>query len=246
MTIAIIGGSGLDRLERLGIKASYRRPTAYGAPSAPIVRGDIDGVEVLFLARHGSDHHLPPHLINYRANIAALAALGASEIIATTAVGGISAQASPGTIVIPHQIIDYTYGREQTLYDGTSTSLNHIDFTSPYSARLRDDLIATADRVDGAILGDGVYGATQGPRLETAAEIKRLARDGCTIVGMTGMPEAALAREAGLDYASCSLVVNWGAGIGPTPITMAAIEKQLATGMTRLMDMVVEFLKTRR
>ncbi len=237
-TFAIIGGSGLDQLGPLQISARRSVITAYGAPSGPLCEGLFAGSPVIFLPRHGETHRIPPHLINYRANIAALKAAGVTSILAVTAVGGIGPAAGPGRLVIPDQIIDYTYGREHTFADGTGNQVDHSEFTSPFSAALGQLLIDSAVDAGVEIVAGGVYGATQGPRLETAAEIARMARDGCTLVGMTGMPEAALAREAGLDYAMVSLVVNWGAGIGGTAISHAEIGHHLEHGMNAVLRLI--------
>ena len=231
MKLAVIGGSGLYELAGLEDVTVETVMTAWGAPSAAVTRGHLNGVELLFLPRHGAAHHLPPHLVNYRANIAALADLGADRIVATAAVGGIEAAAGTGTLVVPHQLIDYTHGRAHSFFDGTQAHPGHIDFTEPYTPHLRAALIEAAARAGRPLLERGVYAATQGPRLETAAEIDRLERDGCTIVGMTGMPEAALARERELAYANISLVVNPAAGRAAGAITMADIERELALGM---------------
>ena len=234
MKIGVIGGSGLYDLPGLSELSKTRVMTAWGAPSAALTRGRLHGVELFFLPRHGSNHHLPPHLINYRANIAALADAGVEALVATAAVGGIEYAAGAGVIVIPQQVIDYTYGREHSYCDGTQPHPLHIDFTEPYTPHLRAHLIAAASAADVAVRTSGVYAATQGPRLESAAEIDRLERDGCTIVGMTGMPEAALARELDIDYVNISLVVNPAAGRAKGEITMAAIEHELAKGMGRI------------
>ncbi len=234
MKLAIIGGSGLEDFQGFERSKKQRMMTAWGEPSDVIQTGLLNGVDVLFLPRHGPAHHLPPHGINYRANVSALAELGAEAIIGTAAVGGIAAKATTGMIVVPHQLIDYTYGREHTYFDGSQPSPQHVDFTDPYAPALREMLIRSAGASDIAVLSDGVYGATQGPRLETAAEIDRMERDGCSIVGMTGMPEAALARECGIDYANLSLVVNRAAGREPGPITMDDIERELSQGMTKI------------
>ena len=234
MKLGIIGGSGLYDLAGLENLGQRKVMTAWGVPSAPLTFGCLHGVELFFLPRHGSNHHLPPHRINYRANIAALADVGVTGIVATAAVGGIEHNAGTGVIVVPDQIIDYTYGREHTYSDGTQAHPQHVDFSEPYSARLRAALIGAAADVDIAVLPRGVYAATQGPRLESAAEIDRLERDGCTIVGMTGMPEAALARELGLEYANISLVVNPAAGRAHGEITMADIERELTLGMGQI------------
>ena len=238
MKLAIIGGSGFGDLPGLDRPQTHRVMTAWGEPSDGIHAGILNGVEVLFLPRHGAAHHLPPHRINYRANIAALADLGAEAIVGTAAVGGIEARATTGMIVIAHQLIDYTYGREHTYFDGSQAAPHHIDFTEPYAPSLRKILISAAASANIAVLDSGIYGATQGPRLETAAEIDRLGRDGCTIVGMTGMPEAALARERGINYANLSLVVNSAAGRAPGPISMDDIEHELARGMAKIVAII--------
>lgn len=238
MKLGIIGGSGLYALPGIEFLGERACMTAWGAPSAPLTLGRLHGVDLVFLPRHGANHHLPPHLVNYRANVAALAEAGVGAIVATAAVGGIEHLAGTGTIVVPDQLVDYTYGREHTYSDGTQAHPLHVDFTHPYTPRLRAALLAAADDAGLAVRRRGVYAATQGPRLETAAEIDRLERDGCTIVGMTGMPEAGLARELGVDYANISLVVNAAAGRAAGEITMAEIEAALAEGMGRVKTVI--------
>jgi 5'-methylthioadenosine phosphorylase/5'-methylthioinosine phosphorylase len=201
--------------------------TPFGSPSAPIVRGLLGGRELLFLPRHGADHSIPPHRINYRANIWALKDLDVDRIVALAAVGGIGADYGPRVLAIPDQIVDYTYGRSHSFYDGDGSEVVHIDFTRPYCEDLRRALIDAGARAGVALIDGGTYAATQGPRLETAAEILRLERDGCDLVGMTGMPEAALAKELGLCYACCAFVVNWGAGMTAGEIRMEEIEANL-------------------
>ena len=226
--IAIIGGTGLDSIDELVIDSTQIIQTPYGSPSAPLQFGHLFGRPIVFLPRHGSDHRLPPHKINYRANIAALSKVGIEKILGVTAVGGIAENAPPRSIVLPHQLIDYTYGREHTFFDGVDGLLEHIDFTNPLCPQLRKDLHNAATQISLSITTAGVYGVTQGPRLETAAEIHRMAADGCTVVGMTAMPEAALARELEINYANCSIVVNWAAGISTEEITMQHIVDNLA------------------
>ncbi|MBQ0718960.1 MAG: S-methyl-5'-thioinosine phosphorylase [Gammaproteobacteria bacterium] len=224
---AIIAGSGLLTMPELLIDEAVTVDTPWGEPSGPVYRGRLNGVEVLFMTRHGDTHAIPPHKVNYRANIAALAQMGASHLLAYNAVGGIGADCAAGSLLVADQIIDYTWGREHTYYDGGEGGVEHIDFTSPYDEALRQVLIDAADSGGVTIISQGVYGATQGPRLESAAEITRMARDGCHVVGMTGMPEVALAREKNLPYASLSLVVNPAAGKASGPISMADIEQIL-------------------
>ena len=237
--IGIIGGSGLTRLESLVVERRELIDTPYGEPSAPMLFGRLDGLEVAFLPRHGGSHQIPPHMVNYRANIWAFQEVGVEQVIGMAAVGGISERMAPGVLCVPDQIIDYTYARKHTFYEEDLSSVIHVDFTEPYCAELRNRLIATAIKEGISIVDHGTYGAAQGPRLETAAEIRRMARDGCDIVGMTGMPEAALARELDLCYANFSLVVNWSAGLGDGgPITMKEIERYLDEGMSRAVQVV--------
>ncbi|MCB1756021.1 MAG: S-methyl-5'-thioinosine phosphorylase [Gammaproteobacteria bacterium] len=228
--IAIIGGTGLTNMQGLTITSREMVKTPYGSPSGPVTNGMLFGKEVTFLARHGHNHMIPPHKINYRANLWALHSIGVKRIFAIGAVGGISPDCKPTSIVIPDQIIDYSYGREHTFYDCNSDNLEHIGFSYPYSEKLRQALIEGAKQTDVALVETGTYGITQGPRLETAAEIKRMARDGCTIVGMTGMPEAALARELGLEYAVLTMVVNWAAGLEAQEIDFNEVQGFIEKG----------------
>ncbi|MDX5374045.1 MAG: S-methyl-5'-thioinosine phosphorylase [Pseudomonadaceae bacterium] len=233
-TYAIIGGSGLTQLEGLALEQAQDLDTPYGAPSAPLLRGDFAGREVLFLARHGHPHRIPPHQVNYRANLWALKQAGAEAVIAVNAVGGIHPAMGSGHLCVAHQLIDYTWGRAHTFFEGEIDRVTHIDFSRPYDEALRGRLIEALQALGYPHSSHGVYGATQGPRLETAAEIVRLERDGCDIVGMTGMPEAALARELELPYACLALVVNPAAGKAAGPITMAEIEAELARGIGKV------------
>ncbi len=236
--LAIIGGSGLTQLPGLTIINEIEINTPWGKPSAPITVGKIDNTEILFLPRHGNPHTIPPHKVNYRANLWALHKLDANEIIAVNAVGGISASMGPCCIVVPDQLIDYTYGRADSFHEEDLEAVKHIDFTHPYSASLRHQLIQAASDTDIDIISKGTYAVTQGPRLETAAEISRLEKDGCDIVGMTSMPEASLARELDIEYACCSLVVNWAAGKTDEIITMEIIEKNLKEGMGKIQNLI--------
>ncbi len=228
-TFGIIGGTGVTRLEGLEIVKRQVVHTPYGEPSGPFTRGRLFGQEIVFLARHGYRHNIPPHKINYRANLWAFHHLGIRDIIAFAAVGGITEAMQPRRIVIPDQIIDYTYSRHQTYFEEDLSHVTHIDFTEPYCPELRRRILAAveAEGIDDAV-DHGTYAAMQGPRLETAAEIDRLERDGCDIVGMTGMPEAALARELGLCYATIAIVANRAAGRGDGEITMDAIRDNIA------------------
>lgn len=210
--LALIGGSGLAQVPGLEVIERRRLATPYGEPSALLTFGRLRGRDLVFLARHGDEHGIPPHQINYRANVWALRACGALAIVAAGAVGGIRAGLRPGDLVIPDQIIDYTWGRLSTYHEAPASAVTHIDFTEPYDRRLRARLLAAVDALGLTCHRSAVYAATQGPRLETAAEINRLERDGADVVGMTGMPEAALARELALPYAAINVVANPAAG----------------------------------
>jgi 5'-methylthioadenosine phosphorylase len=212
--LAIIGGSGLTQLSSMDILERRVIRTPYGEPSGVLSSGRIHGHDVLFLPRHGYGHSIPPHRVNYRANIWALRECGARRIVSIASVGGICADLNPGDIVIPHQIIDYTWGRKSTYFDGGDMSVTHVDFTQPYDEELRRQMVLSAAKAGISIRDGGVYAATQGPRLETAAEIDRMERDGAQVVGMTGMPEAVLARELKLAYAAINPVANHAAGRG--------------------------------
>jgi len=212
--LAVIGGSGLYQFPGLENPTRRALQTPYGPASGEVVLGDFAGRHLAFLARHGEGHTLAPHRVNYRANLWALHALGARRVIGINAVGGIRADMGPRTLVVPDQLIDYTHGRITSFCDSEGAEVKHIDFSEPYTASLRQALVQAAQRADIPVIDGGCYGATQGPRLETRAEIARLKRDGCDLVGMTGMPEAALARELGLEYACLALVANFAAGCG--------------------------------
>lgn len=212
--LAIIGGTGLTALANLQITHRQVIRTPYGEPSGALTFGLLHGQEVVFLARHGYGHTIPPHEINYRANLWALSQQHVTRIVAVGSVGGIRADLVPGAIVVPDQIIDYTHARKQTFFEGGDRPVVHVDFTDPYDEPLRQKIIASAERVSVSLSAAGVYACTQGPRLETAAEVRRIARDGGDMIGMTGMPEAALARELEIPYACLAVVANAAAGTG--------------------------------
>ncbi|MEW8613038.1 MAG: S-methyl-5'-thioinosine phosphorylase [Candidatus Thiodiazotropha sp.] len=241
--LAIIGGTGLDEIPDLEITHREVCHTPFGEPSAALTHGTISGHQVVFLPRHGASHMIPPHLVNYRANLWSLRHVGIQTILGVAVVGGISAAMAPGRIVIPDQIIDYTFGRDHTIFDNDLSHVTHIDFTKPYCEGLRQALLEAGRLSSVNPVAGGTYGATQGPRLETAAEILRMERDGCDIVGMTGMPEAALAREFNLCYASCAVISNWAAGKMDSTIDMSEIEKNLVKGMEQVKSLFVELLR---
>jgi len=235
--LAIIGGTGLSKLAGLEISRREIVRTPYGEPSGPLTFGRIGSAEICFLARHGYGHTLAPHEVNYRANLWALRECAVKRVIAVNAVGGIAADMGPGVIAIPEQLIDYTWGRKHTFFEGPEAPVKHIDFTHPYCAETRALLARAANAAGVSVVDGGVYGATQGPRLETAAEINRLDRDGATMVGMTGMPEASLARELDLKYAAIALSVNHAAGRGDSKVSIQLDDLQvvLETGMAKVL-----------
>lgn len=230
--LGLIGGSGLGHWTGNGKKHEVEGP--YGRPSAPLVEFGHGKLQVFFLPRHGERHEIPPHAVNYRANVHALRQAGAEGIVAVNAVGGISEGNPPGALVLPDQLIDYTWGRQHSFSLTASDELAHVDFSQPFAGTLRVHLLRAAESADLELADGGCLGVTQGPRLETAAEIRRMRSDGCDLVGMTTMPEAALAREAGLDYASLCISANWAAGLGGETVSMEAIDTTLAAAMTKV------------
>lgn len=240
--LAIIGGTGIDELQGLEVIQEHSVSTPFGQPSRPIQEGRLGSSSIYFLQRHGSPGAIPPHRINYRANIWALRSLGAESIVGINAVGGITDSMRPGRLLIPDQVIDYTWGRKHTFDEGEHGELMHIDFTDPYDGDLRAALLAAAVSAGIAHGRSGVHGITQGPRLETSAEVRRLARDGCDVVGMTGMPEAALARESGLAYAAVCMVVNPAAGLGDQPLTLEMMRGNLVNEAAVVRQLLSELL----
>jgi 5'-methylthioinosine phosphorylase len=241
--VAIIGGSGLSQLGNMELTQRKVTRTPYGEPSGALTFGRIRGRDVVFLARHGYGHTIAPHEVNYRANIWALKDAGAECVVSVASVGGIRKDIIPGMLMLPHQVIDYTWGRSSTFFEGAGVPVNHIDFTEPYSPDLRRRLLAAAKSSNESILDGGVYAATQGPRLETAAEITRLERDGADLVGMTGMPEAGLARELSLEYATIAVVANYAAGRGDSQraVPLDKIGEILDEAMGRVRRIIERF-----
>ncbi len=226
--LAVIGGSGLYDFPGLSDVAEHAPETPFGPASDSIRIGNFGGRRLAFLARHGRRHQWPPHRVNYRANLWALHHLGARRVVGINAVGGIRDDMGPRAVVVPDQLIDYTHGRADSFCDVEGAEVRHVDFSEPYSAVLRRQLLAASARAGVAVVDGGCYGATQGPRLETRAEIARLRRDGCDLVGMTGMPEAVLARELDVDYACLALVANWAAGCDPAQAPEISVEEIFA------------------
>jgi 5'-deoxy-5'-methylthioadenosine phosphorylase len=243
--LGIIGGTGLTQLANLEVTRRQVVRTPYGEPSGALTFGLLNGREVVFLARHGYGHTIPPHAVNYRANIWALHSEKVSRVVSVASVGGIRTDLKPGALAIPSQIIDYTHGRKHTYFDGPDQPVTHVDFTHPYCDRLRARLVEAARRSGQPVVEGGVYAATQGPRLESAAEIDRLERDGADMVGMTGMPEAALARERGLRYAALAVVVNHAAGRGDSAdaIHLEQINAVLRSAMIRVRSLLEKLVE---
>jgi 5'-methylthioadenosine phosphorylase len=219
--------------------------TPWGEPSGPLTIGRIDGVEVAFLPRHGHGHTIPPHAINYRANLHALKSMDVEGVIAVASVGGIRDDMQPGAIALLDQMLDYTWGRDSTYFDGPEHPVTHIDFTLPYDPELRARLLAVAKAFHPAVIDGGCYACMQGPRLETAAEIDRVHRDGADVVGMTLMPEAALSRELDLPYVGLAVVVNHAAGRGDSKlaISVADMPRVLETAMNNVRALIVSFVR---
>ena len=245
MMLGIIGGTGLAQLENLKITRRQIARTPYGEASQPLIFGELAGQEVVFLARHGGGHTIPPHAVNYRANMWALHAAGVKSCLAIATVGGIASHLQAGDIVLPNQIIDYTHGRKNTYHDGIELAVKHIDFTEPYSANMRQTCKQAANNIQQTLLDGGVYACVQGPRLETAAEINRLERDGAPLVGMTGMPEAALARELGLHYAALCPIANHAAGRGDSSkgIQFESVMTKLDQTMQTVRTLIAEITR---
>lgn len=240
--IGVIGGTGLDQLPGVQVQRRHNYTSKYGAASDAVLELEVEDQTLLFLARHGNDHSLAPHLINYRANIWALHKLGVTKIISVNACGGINPDFAVGDLVVPNQIIDYTHGRESTFFDGVAEPLQHCDFTEPFSQDLRLQLLVAATLSERITHEFGVYACTQGPRLETAAEIHKLQRDGCDLVGMTAMPEAILARELGIEFASICMTVNPAAGLTDEPLSMEEIMKESATMASDIREIILELV----
>lgn len=241
--IAIIGGSGLSQLSNLNITRREVVRTPYGEPSGALLFGHMCDQQTVFIARHGYGHTIPPHAVNYRANIWALKQAGAEAIISVASAGGIPEHLTPGVVMVPDQILDYTWGRQATFFDGVDTPVVHVDFTEPYDATLRKRILAAAQIAGEEVVDGGTYAATQGPRLETAAEVTRLERDGADVIGMTGMPEALLARELDIPYAAIVLIVNDAAGRGSSAkgIHMSEIEATAKQAMSRVHNVLQHF-----
>ena len=240
MTLAIIGGTGVYELGE-GVHAETI-PTPYG--EAAIFRLRFNTREVIFLARHGVGHSVPPHRVNYRANIWALRELGVDEVLATQAVGSINPHMKPGHFALLAQFLDFTKCRPATFFDGSDGRVVHIDITHPYCPRLTGRLLHAGEFLDHQLHCDAVYACTEGPRFETAAEITAFKILGADVVGMTNVPEVVLAREAGLCYASICIICNWGAGMSDTPLTHEEVLAIMAERTPELRELIARFVRS--
>ncbi len=246
MHLAIIGGTGLSELEGMDTLRHQVFSTPFGEPSGPLTIGRLAGCDVVFLPRHGYNHRIPPHAINYLANMWALREMGVKHVLAVSSVGGITDQMQPGTLCVPDQIIDYTWGRPSTFFETDLEAVTHVDFSYPYHQPLREALLRAGKALDIPLVDGGTYGASQGPRFETAAEIRRYEQDGCDVVGMTGMPEAVLARECDMLYASLNVVGNRAAGKnGGGPVDFRAVNQTIGEAMHHVRRLFVHLLQTR-
>lgn len=241
--IAIISGSGQEKL--LNYPEQIRNGTPYGLPP-PIFLGEIDGKAVAFMPRHGVHHRVPPHKVNYRASIYALHQIGVKRILATNAVGAIKRNIKPSDLVVPHDLVDFTKSRLSTFYD--DEPVTHVDVSQPFCPEIRSVLIKAAKRVGAGVAARAVLVCTEGPRLETPAEIRVFGRMGCDVVGMTVMPEAVLARELEICYASVCFVTNMAAGIQKrlTAEELARVAKKTAPVLQQLLRETVKHLPTKR
>lgn len=242
MTLAVVGGTGLTELQD-GLNDLLEVETPYGPPSAPIRQVTSGAARLLFLPRHGNPHRIPPHCVNYRANLWALRAAGADHVLGIYAVGGLHEPYAPATLAVPDQLIDYSWGREHTFSDSADVPLMHVDFTRPFNAPLRRALLVAAQHSAVEVVDGGCIGVFQGPRLESAAEIERARRDGCDMAGMTALPEAGLARELGIDYAGLAVVSNWGAGVSGAPLSEEDIAATLREPMTRARRLIEQLAR---
>jgi len=241
-TIAIIGGTGLSRLDSLTVQQREMVKTPYGVPSCPLIYGELAGVPVVFLSRHGNRQSIPAHMVNYCANVWALHSVGVKRIVAIGVVGAIDDACKVGDIVIPDQIIDYTTDRSGSYERGDIDGFHQIDFSYPFNDALRQELIQSGNRAGISLVDHGTYGTVSGPRLESVAEVRRMEQDGCSIVGMSCMPEAALARELAVDYAFCAIAVNPAAGKGDGVINVADWKSAIENGMVSAQLLLSETL----
>ena len=238
--IGIIGGTGIYNPNTFNGFTEKIIETPYG--QAKTLGGSMAGNTVFFVTRHGVGHTTAPHKVNYRANIWALKSLGVEEIFATTAVGSLNPEMTTGHFVVCDQILDFTKSRINTFYDSPERGVAHVDFTFPYCPRLREKVISCLSETEIPFHSQGTYVTAEGPRFETAAEIKMFRMLGGDVVGMTNMPEAILAREAEMCYTNCSIVTNMGAGISPTPLSHNEIVQEMGTSIKNMEKLIFAFI----
>lgn len=241
--IGVIGGTGFEKL--LSGAEQLRVGTPYGI-APPLSIGNIGGKKVVFLPRHGPDHSLPPHKVNYRANMYALHSMGVKQVIAINAVGAINRNFKPSDIVLPHDFVDFTKFRQATFYD--EAPVTHIDISQPYCPEMRKLIIETAKRLGIPLWNEAILVCTEGPRFETAAEIEIFRRLGCDLVGMTGVPEVVLARELEICYAAICFVSNMAAGIQErlTPTEVQEISVKVTPKLGQILTETVKALPNKR
>ncbi|NMB26116.1 MAG: S-methyl-5'-thioadenosine phosphorylase [Firmicutes bacterium] len=238
--LALIGGTGVYDPSMLANIREEVVSTDYGSVQVSI--GSFQGVEVVFMQRHGAGHTVPPHMINYRANIMALKELGVTKIVATSAVGSLNEAMKPGDFVLLNQFIDFTKNRPFTFFDGKDGTVVHTDFTTPYCGQMRQLILGAAQDLRLDVHAQGCYVCVEGPRFETPAEIVAFGRLGGDVVGMTNVPEVVLAREAGICYAVIAMVTNYAAGISPTPLTHEEVVEVMQVNARSMRDLVMAVL----
>ncbi len=241
---ALIGGSGFVGNDVITVEEEIDVTTPYGSTSAPIQFGLLGGTRIAFLRRHGANHEYPPHLVPSRANLWALKKCGVEGVVAVSTVGGIAPALRPGGLAVPDQLIDYTWGRAATYYDEAKAGFAHVDMTNPFDSGIAGKLLSAAKRLGKTINPNGVYACTQGPRLETAAEVRRIARDGADMIGMTLYPECALARELGIPFAGICVSVNHAAGMGDSAqgIDFESLKSLVGKAVLEAVDIVREMV----
>ena len=238
--IAIIGGTGIYSPEALQGFEEKVIDTPYGPALCNI--GELAGNQVVFITRHGVGHKTAPHKVNYRANIWALKSLGTEEIFATTAVGSLNPEMKAGHFVVCSNVLDFTKSRINTFYDTPERGVVHVDFSYPYCPCVRERVIRCLEKMNITFHKEGVYVATEGPRFESAAEIKAYAMLGGDLVGMTNMPECILAREAEMCYSTCSIVTNMAAGISPTPLSHMEVVEAMGKSIANMNKLIAAFI----
>lgn len=242
MRFGIIGGSGFTKILPLQDTQKITFKTRFGKASCLL--GNLAGREVVFLWRHGEGHKFPPHKINYRANVLAMKQLGVITVLATAATGTLKRNLPPGTLIVPDQLLDWTKQRPLTLFEGKDAPVVHIDVTQPFCPTLRQRLIQAAESLGIQAFDGGCYVCSEGPRYETAFEVKMLAQLGGDIAGMTAGTEAILFREAEICYAVLAIVTNWGAGLSQQPLTHSEVEAMMKQRLPTVVQIFERVIST--